>query len=216
MVDELTENSNEQESQTTAKKVRAGLIVCLLVFALIFAGGMGYAMRDPTQQPEYAQMVADKDAQIKSLKGQIDDQTSRNAELWNRIKDLTPYKDQYDKKQQELTKQASSLNSQKAAQEKKQKELDDKSAQLDQRSKELDARESSIQQQAPVPAPTAESQTSEPSQSASPTTGGSVYYKNCKAVWNALGHGITSNDPGYSTDLDADGDGYACERRPNY
>lgn len=42
------------------------------------------------------------------------------------------------------------------------------------------------------------------------------YYKNCKQVWNALGHGITSSDPGYSRDLDADGDGRACEVKPNY
>lgn len=42
------------------------------------------------------------------------------------------------------------------------------------------------------------------------------HYKNCKAVWNDLGHGITSSDPGYSPHLDADGDGKACEIRPRY
>lgn len=45
---------------------------------------------------------------------------------------------------------------------------------------------------------------------------GQAYYKNCKEVWNSLGHGISKGDPGYSSDLDADGDGKACEVRPNY
>ncbi|NMM97395.1 excalibur calcium-binding domain-containing protein [Bifidobacterium olomucense] len=49
-----------------------------------------------------------------------------------------------------------------------------------------------------------------------PTEPSNTYYRNCKAVWDALGHGITKNDPGYSPDLDADGDGFACENRPNY
>ncbi|RSX52412.1 excalibur calcium-binding domain-containing protein [Bifidobacterium callimiconis] len=43
-----------------------------------------------------------------------------------------------------------------------------------------------------------------------------VYYPNCKAVWNAVGHGIGRGDPGYSAHLDADGDGRACEQKPNY
>jgi hypothetical protein len=42
------------------------------------------------------------------------------------------------------------------------------------------------------------------------------YYRNCKAVWADLGHGITSSDPGYSHDLDRDGDGKACEWKPKY
>lgn len=51
-----------------------------------------------------------------------------------------------------------------------------------------------------------------------PTTepSGKSYYRNCKDVWNTLGHGITSSDPGYSSKLDSDGDGLACEIRPNY
>ncbi|WP_432418645.1 excalibur calcium-binding domain-containing protein [Bifidobacterium catenulatum] len=31
-----------------------------------------------------------------------------------------------------------------------------------------------------------------------------------------IGHGITRNDSGYRSKLDADGDGYACEYPPNY
>lgn len=45
---------------------------------------------------------------------------------------------------------------------------------------------------------------------------GYAYYENCKDVWNALGHGITSDDPGYSYDLDSDRDGRACELPPDY
>lgn len=42
------------------------------------------------------------------------------------------------------------------------------------------------------------------------------HYRNCKDVWETLGHGITSDDPGYSRKLDRDGDGFACEIRPSY
>lgn len=41
-----------------------------------------------------------------------------------------------------------------------------------------------------------------------------VYYENCTAVWKALGHGLNRGDPGYSSKLDRDGDGKACEERP--
>lgn len=47
-------------------------------------------------------------------------------------------------------------------------------------------------------------------------TQGKSHYRNCKDVWETLGHGITSNDPGYSRKLDRDGDGLACETRPSY
>ena len=52
--------------------------------------------------------------------------------------------------------------------------------------------------------------------SASGGSAGGAYYKNCKAVWDVLGHGITRNDLGYRSKLEADGDGYACEYPPNY
>lgn len=39
----------------------------------------------------------------------------------------------------------------------------------------------------------------------------SVYYKNCAAVRAAGAAPIRSGDAGYSTDLDRDGDGIACE-----
>lgn len=49
-----------------------------------------------------------------------------------------------------------------------------------------------------------------------PSNSGNVYYPNCKAVWDAVGHGISRWDPGYSAHLDADGDGRACKQKPNY
>ncbi|KAB7456487.1 excalibur calcium-binding domain-containing protein [Bifidobacterium catenulatum] len=52
--------------------------------------------------------------------------------------------------------------------------------------------------------------------SASGGSAGGAYYKNCKAVWDALGYGVTRNDLGYRSKLNADGDGYACEYPPNY
>lgn len=38
-----------------------------------------------------------------------------------------------------------------------------------------------------------------------------VYYKNCTAVREAGADPIYEGDPGYSTKLDRDGDGVACE-----
>lgn len=41
-----------------------------------------------------------------------------------------------------------------------------------------------------------------------------VTYKNCRAVWDAIGEPIHRGDPGYSSDLDRDGDGIGCEEDP--
>ncbi|WP_225432899.1 excalibur calcium-binding domain-containing protein [Bifidobacterium saimiriisciurei] len=51
-----------------------------------------------------------------------------------------------------------------------------------------------------------------PSTPAKPST----HYKNCKEVWNAIGRPLHRGEPGYSTDLDSDHDGIACETRPKY
>ncbi|MCI1833693.1 MAG: excalibur calcium-binding domain-containing protein [Bifidobacterium tibiigranuli] len=61
-------------------------------------------------------------------------------------------------------------------------------------------------QPAPKPAP------APPAPKPAPQPG--VTYKNCTAVWKALGHGLNRGDPGYSPKLDRDGDGKACEKRP--
>ncbi|AMO89870.1 excalibur calcium-binding domain protein [Corynebacterium simulans] len=50
------------------------------------------------------------------------------------------------------------------------------------------------EQQAPAPAPAA------------------AYYPNCAAVRAAGAAPIYAGDPGYSSDLDHDGDGVACEK----
>lgn len=41
-----------------------------------------------------------------------------------------------------------------------------------------------------------------------------TYYKNCTAVWAAIGRPIYATDPGYASHLDGDGDGTGCENRP--
>lgn len=43
---------------------------------------------------------------------------------------------------------------------------------------------------------------------------GDIYYKNCTAVWNAVGHPLHIGDPGYRDKLDRDSDGIACELDP--
>ena len=53
-------------------------------------------------------------------------------------------------------------------------------------------------------------------QQAQQQTQGKSHYRNCKDVWETLGHGITSDDPGYSRKLARDGEGFACEIRPSY
>ncbi len=44
-----------------------------------------------------------------------------------------------------------------------------------------------------------------------PQAGGDVYYKNCAAVRAAGKAPLLRGEPGYSTKLDRDGDGIACE-----
>ncbi|MDR0990295.1 MAG: excalibur calcium-binding domain-containing protein, partial [Propionibacteriaceae bacterium] len=41
-----------------------------------------------------------------------------------------------------------------------------------------------------------------------------VVYQDCSAVWEAIGQPLSVDDPGYSSRLDADGDGVACELDP--
>lgn len=54
-----------------------------------------------------------------------------------------------------------------------------------------------------------------PVQTAPPATAApSVFYANCTEVWARLGHPLYRGQPGYSSDLDRDGDGVACETKP--
>ncbi|WP_083316694.1 MULTISPECIES: excalibur calcium-binding domain-containing protein [unclassified Corynebacterium] len=62
---------------------------------------------------------------------------------------------------------------------------------------------------APTPAPKPV-QRPEPAPAPAPSRA----YPNCRAVWNDLGRPIRSNDPGYGSHLDRDGDGIGCEKRP--
>ena len=41
-----------------------------------------------------------------------------------------------------------------------------------------------------------------------------VSYGSCREVWNKVGGPISQGEPGYSSKLDRDGDGVACESRP--
>ncbi len=50
--------------------------------------------------------------------------------------------------------------------------------------------------------------------SSSGGSNGSAYYKNCTAVWNAIGRPIYRGQPGYGSHLDRDGDGKGCEIDP--
>ena len=42
----------------------------------------------------------------------------------------------------------------------------------------------------------------------------SAYYRNCRAVWDAIGGPIYAGQPGYDSHLDRDGDGVGCEKDP--
>ena len=53
-----------------------------------------------------------------------------------------------------------------------------------------------------------------PASKPAPNTGGGVYYKNCRAAWNAGAAPLHRGDPGYRPKMDGDGDGIACEKRP--
>ena len=50
---------------------------------------------------------------------------------------------------------------------------------------------------------------------AAPAQPSSVYYKNCTAVWAAIGRPLLAGEPGYAAPrLDRDSDGVACENKP--
>jgi len=46
-----------------------------------------------------------------------------------------------------------------------------------------------------------------------PMAGGAVYFKSCKAAKAAGYSDIKKGEPGYSSKLDRDGDGIACESK---
>lgn len=74
-----------------------------------------------------------------------------------------------------------------------------------------------VAEQAPAPSPTEAPEPSAPAPSPSPTvtqpqqSGGDVSYRNCTAVRAAGKAPLHRGDPGYSSKLDRDGDGVACE-----
>ena len=45
-------------------------------------------------------------------------------------------------------------------------------------------------------------------------SGNARTFNNCTEAWNAGAAPLRRGDPGYSADLDRDGDGVACEVRP--
>jgi Excalibur calcium-binding domain. len=67
-----------------------------------------------------------------------------------------------------------------------------------------------------APAPAVEQAASAPviHQAAPAPAPASAHYKNCTAVWNAIGSPIYVGDPGYASHLDRDGDGIGCEKDP--
>ena len=71
---------------------------------------------------------------------------------------------------------------------------------------------------APAPAPTpapAPAPAPAPVRSVTPApVQNTPMYKNCTDVWNRLGRPIRSNEAGFQSKLDADGDGVGCERDP--
>ncbi|MDO4631990.1 MAG: excalibur calcium-binding domain-containing protein, partial [Corynebacterium sp.] len=67
---------------------------------------------------------------------------------------------------------------------------------------------------APAPAQQAPKATPTPAPAAAAPARSGAYYPNCRAVWRELGRPIRSHEAGYNRDLDRDGDGVGCEKRP--
>lgn len=162
-----------------------------------------------------------------SQDGNISDLNQRIASLTDTVNSQKQEIDSFQHKQEELNEKSEQLDQLEEELSQQKEQQDQRQQEQDQREDELDVREENIAlkeqqkaealKQSQIQAQYSASQYSQSSSSPSFTpTSGSVYYKNCKAVWQALGHGITSNDPGYASDLDADGDGFACETEPNY
>ncbi|MGM5595713.1 excalibur calcium-binding domain-containing protein [Corynebacterium glucuronolyticum] len=64
----------------------------------------------------------------------------------------------------------------------------------------------------PPPEPT--SPDTQPAQLFGTAPQSNVSYGSCREVWNKVGGPISQGEPGYSSKLDRDGDGVACESRP--
>lgn len=175
--------------------ITACLILLIWLPSFLIGWHGGYASRNPTEQPEYTEMVNSYDDEIKRFKETVSNLKATVNSGQAQIDELKPYKDEYDQKKAEL---------------------DQRQSDLDNRSAELDSRENTLKQQEDAPSPTPSPANSGSSYTPSSSSTGRTYYKNCKAVWDALGHGISRGDPGYAPDLDANGDGQACEYKPNY
>lgn len=196
-------------------------LVVLLVSALV-GGGAGYAMRDPVEQPEYVQMVKEKDANISDLNAQVATAEEKAESLQSTVDELQPYKDEHDKKQSELSDRKAELEKQKAELDKQKSDQESKQKELDQKSADLDAREAAVQQResSAAAAPTytdsgstgySSAGTSTDSTAGTGADSGYAYYKNCAAARAAGAAPLYRGQPGYRSALDRDNDGIACE-----
>lgn len=203
---------------STMIPVKLTLIVALIVMliSMLIGGGIGYAMRNPVEQPEYMQMVKAKDGDISVLNDQLSTVKDKADSLRSTVDELQPYKDEYDKKQSELSAQKAELEKRKAELDKQKTDQESKQKELDQRSSELDSRESAVQQRESAAASTpsyADSGSSGYSSGSSSDSGsgGYAYYKNCAAARAAGAAPLYRGQPGYRSALDRDNDGIACE-----
>ncbi|MFR4214305.1 MAG: excalibur calcium-binding domain-containing protein [Bifidobacterium longum] len=170
--------------------ITACLILLIWLPSFLIGWHGGYASRNPTEQPEYTEMVNSYDDEIKRFKETVSNLKATVNSGQAQIDELKPYKDEYDQKKAEL---------------------DQRQSDLDNRSAELDSRENTLKQQEDAAAAASTSTNSGSSYSSDGSSNGWAYYKNCSAARAAGAAPLYRGQPGYRSALDRDGDGIACE-----
>ncbi|RSX57779.1 DUF4236 domain-containing protein [Bifidobacterium samirii] len=186
--------------------------VAALAVAFVLGVGAGGMTANPTDSTQY-----------KELQTQLVEEQSRSAEIQQRLDDLSDQVDgldeqrtqieqqqaELDKKQTELEKQQSELDKQKTQQEQTQKDQDKRQSDLDAREANIAQREQEKQRKQQEAIQAAQQQQSQAVAPQQPQQ--NVYFKNCSEARAAGAAPIYRGQPGYSSKLDRDGDGIACE-----
>ena len=193
-----------QGAQPPSEKRKGGwkpVVALALVFVLgISAGGI---TADPTNSTQY-----------KELQAQLVEERKESAEIQQRLDELSGQVDsldeqrtQIEQQQAELDKKQAELDEQKTQQEQTQKDQDKRQSDLDAREANIAQREQEKQRKQQETIQAAQQQT----HPTAPQTQQNVYFKNCSEVRAAGAAPIYRGQPGYSSKLDRDGDGVACE-----
>ncbi|WP_236023816.1 DUF4236 domain-containing protein [Bifidobacterium miconis] len=192
-------------------KIIAWAVAFLVVLCIGFAaGGTPVDPTTTTQYKELQQQLTSQQEKTKDVQSQLD-------ELTKKVGDLDALQKQLDQQKSEQEETQKKLDEQQKTQEQKQSELDQREKNIAQREaekkqKEQEAIQAAQQQEQQQSEQSTQQTTTEQSQSTTtPQQSTNVHYANCSAVRAAGKAPLYKGEPGYSSKLDRDGDGVACE-----